>query len=125
MNLQHLYKKWDYRCLVPDSHNDPRKWRSYDMHGFRSAANMESLGKVDTFKYDNNFNNWIDPKVFKAFVKQPEKMWKQTFGFPYVKRLTTNSGSFRCWRKCAKLVSVCVCDVHGIVQTHYPNFKFI
>ena len=30
-SVQHIYKDWDYRCLVPYSHKDPTKWKTYDM----------------------------------------------------------------------------------------------
>ena len=84
---QHMYKEWDYRCLVPYSHKDPTKWKTYDMHDYRKAFSEETLKKVDKFKYDNNFFNWEDPKVLKYFTKSKKsikKAWKKTYGFPYV-----------------------------------------
>ena len=56
--MQQIYKDWDYRCLVPFSHKDPRKWKTYEMHDYRKAFSEEKLSKVQQFKYDNNFNNW-------------------------------------------------------------------
>jgi hypothetical protein len=108
LSLQHIYKDWDYRCLVPDSHKDPVKWRTYDMHGYRVAFDKKTLDEVATFKFDKYFNNWIDPNVFKAFTRNPAKYWKKGHGFPYVKkqrRPKENRGtsSVDCWKKCARL----------------------
>ena len=64
--MESIYKDSDYRCLKPFSHEDPRKWRTYEMNGFRKASNKEQLSEVDSFKYDNNFNNWINMKVLKC-----------------------------------------------------------
>ena len=38
---QHIYKNWDYRCLVPNSHKDPTKWKTYEMHDYRRAFDKE------------------------------------------------------------------------------------
>ena len=112
--VQHIYKDWDYRCLVPYSHKDPTKWKTYDMHDYRKASSKEELKKVDQFKYDNNFFNWNDPKVLKYFTKSTKSVknaWKQTYGFPYVS-LTTWDGKniaqkniTKCFEKCALYVS--------------------
>ena len=83
---QHMYKDWDYRCLVPYSDKDPTKWKTYDMHDYRKAFSKEQLKKVNQFKYDNNFFNWEDPKVLKFFTKNTNSMkkaWKRTYGLPY------------------------------------------
>ena len=111
-NVQHIYKDWDYRCLVPYSHKDPTKWKTYDMHGYRKAFNKKQLKKVDQFKYDNNFYNWADPKVLKYFTKSTkslEKAWKKTYGFPYVSPITWASpgqgNKTECFKKCAHYVS--------------------
>ena len=88
---QHMYKEWDYRCLVPYSHKDPTKWKTYDMHDYRKAFSEETLKKVDKFKYDNNFFNWEDPKVLKYFTKSKKSMqkaWKETYGLPYTSAIT-------------------------------------
>ena len=42
LSEQHIYKDWDYRCLVPYSHKDPTKWKTYDMHEYRRAYNKET-----------------------------------------------------------------------------------
>ena len=31
-SVQHIYKDWDYRCLVSYSHKDPTKLGSVSMH---------------------------------------------------------------------------------------------
>ena len=71
-----MYKQWDYRCLVPHSHKDPTKWKTYEMHDYRKASSEEELKKVDQFKYDNNFHNWEDPKVLKYFTKSRKNVKK-------------------------------------------------
>ena len=112
-SLQHFYKDWDYRCLVPDSHEDPTKWQTYDMHRYRTAFSSQSLAAVDTFEHDENFNNWIDPKVLEAYAKDPIKMWKKSYGFNNVFLMrwdgvvSTVADDSLCWWRCAKLVRYC------------------
>jgi len=110
-SVQHMYKDWDYRCLVPYSHKDPRKWKTYEMHDYRKAFSEEKLKKVEQFKYDNNFHNWEDPKVLRYFTKSTKsvrKAWKKTYGFPYVsvnswdgKHINPQNNT-KCFQKCAK-----------------------
>ena len=108
---QHIYKSWDYRCLVPYSHKDPEKWRTYDMHGYRAASNQKMLDKVDTFKFEVLFNNWINPKVLAKYTKRPRKAWKRAYGFPYTTPVHWNetdidsADASPCWWRCAKLVN--------------------
>ena len=109
-SLQHIFKSWDYRCLVPYSHKDPEKWKTYDMHGYRAASNQEMFDKVDTFKFEVLFNNWINPKVLAQFTKRVRKSWKRGYGFPYTTgvywdghKINTGDAS-PCWWHCAKLV---------------------
>ena len=113
-SLEHMYKNWDYRCLVPNSHKDPRKWKTYDMHDYRAAYNEEALSKVKQYKYDNNFNNWVDPEVLKSFTKSKKSMrkaWFKSYGFPYVSAVSWDAkymspANFtKCFQKCAKYVS--------------------
>ena len=110
LSLQSIYEKWDYRCLVPNSHEDPTQWKTYDMHAFRAAFSKEGLDKVPTFKHDPNFNNFIDPKVLKQYVKNPRKTWKKSYGFPFTRTVywdgkdTTTGDASSCWWQCAKLV---------------------
>ena len=69
-----VHQSWfDNRCLVPNSHKDPTKWKNYEMHGYRKAFNKKQLNTVDQFKYDDNFFNWVDPKVLKYFYKEQKK----------------------------------------------------
>ena len=109
-SLQHIYKSWDYRCLVPESHSDPEKWRTFDMHGYRAASNQDAYNKVDTFKFDEYFNNWINPKVLEKFTQNPQKAWKRGYGFPYTRGVRWNGKNINtgdatpCWWRCAKLV---------------------
>ena len=110
-SLQHIFKSWDYRCLVPYSHKDPEKWRTYDMHGFRAASNQEMFDKVDTFKFQVLFNNWINPKVLAKYAKRPRKAWKRAYGFPYTTPVNWNGTDINtadaspCWWRCAQLVN--------------------
>ena len=112
----------DNRCLVPYSHKDPTKWKTYEMHDYRKAFSEEALKKVDQFKYDNNLFNWEDPKVLKYFTKSrksAEKAWKKTYGYPYV-RVNSWDGyanwelgnTTECFKKCASYVS-----------SYYKSFK--
>ena len=112
-SVQHMYKDWDYRCLVPYSHKNPTKWKTYEMHDYRTAFNENKLKSVDKFKYDNNFFNFGDPKVLKYFTSNEtlKKAWKKTYGFPYVS-LNTWGGKYispqnstKCFKKCARYVS--------------------
>ena len=112
-STQEIYKDWDYRCLVPYSHKDPTKWKTYDMHDYRKASSEEKLKRVDQFKYDKNFHNWEDPKILKYFTKSTKSLkraWKKTYGFPHVS-LTTWDGKHinpnnntECFKKCASYV---------------------
>ena len=110
LSVQSIYEKWDYRCLVPHSHNDPAKWRTYDMHAYRIAFSQKALDNVQTFKHDPNFNNFFDPKTLKQFAKYPKRTWKQSYGFPFTRTVywdgkdTTSGDASSCWRQCAKLV---------------------
>ena len=110
-SVQHIYKAWDYRCLVPYSNKDPTKWKTYDMHDYRKASSEVELKRVDQYKHDNNFYNWEDPKVLKYFAKNPKKAWKKTYGFPYVSAISWDglsvspSNATKCFKKCARYVS--------------------
>ena len=112
LSLQSIYKKWDYRCLVPKSHRDPAKWKTYDMHEYRIAFSRERLNKVPTFKHDPNFNNFIDPKVLKEYAMHSKRTWKNSYGFPFTKTLswggkdTTTGNVAPCLLQCAKLVGI-------------------
>ena len=114
-NVQSMFV-WDYRCLVPYSHKDPTKWKTYEMHDYRKASSEKELNKVDRFKHDNNLYNWKDPAVLKYFVqsrKSYKKAMKKTYGFPYAflfgnvtnERERERAYYTKCWRKCARYVS--------------------
>ena len=107
-----LYKNWDYRCLAPGSHEDPTKWGVLNGFKFGKAASNKQLKKVRTIKYDKNFNNWIDPGVFKKFTKKStvKKAWAATYGFNVTRNqrwhLNKDNSitSDGCRRSCNKLV---------------------
>ena len=112
LSEQSIYKKWDYRCLAPYSHEEPTKWKTYDMHAYRIAFTQEALNNVATFHHDPNFNNFIDPEVLQQYVKDPEGTWENSYGFPYTRAVywdgndTTTGDASKCWWRCAKLVRV-------------------
>ena len=113
LSLENIYKTWDYRCLVPYSQPDPGKWHTYDMHKYRTAFDKDMLENVDTFKYDNNFNNWIDPKVMREYTrsnKHLKEVWKDSYSAPFATGLHWDGTNLysdeprACWRRCAQLV---------------------
>ena len=92
------------------------------MHGYRKAYSQKTFKRVDQFKYDNNFNNFIDPKVLKYFTKSRKNLQKagrKTYGFPYVTTTplldgidsgiplngAAPSNATKCFKKCARYVS--------------------
>ena len=84
------------------------------MHDYRKAVSEEELEKVDRFKYDNNFENFVDPKALKYFTKSTKnvkKAWKKTYGFPSVTLISWDgknispSNNTKCFKKCARFVS--------------------
>ena len=109
-----IYKKDDYRCLKPYSHKDPKKWHTYDMHAYRRAFNNKTLQNVDSFKYDNDFNNWIDPSVFDKYtsdIHTIRSVWNKSYGFnnTFIAAVMKNETEFYlkpdCLEKCAELVN--------------------
>ena len=110
---QSIYKKWDYRCLVPYSDKDPTKWKTYDMHEYRRAYNEKTLKRVSKYRYDKYFFNWVDPKVLKYFTKSTKSMkraWRKTYGLPYNTPMVWNDNNrnpadeTKCFIKCAHYV---------------------
>ena len=107
-----LRTRQDYRCLAPYSHKDPQKWATYDIKAFRAAYDKKTMGKVKTKKYDGHFNNFINPTVLHAFIKNPKKEWQKSFGLPNAKPLPwagdnrEATDSTKCHIKCANLVSL-------------------
>ena len=94
-----IYKSWDTRCLAPNSHSNPSKWRTYNMTAFRAASNKGMLNSVGTFKYDKNFNNWIDPEVLKTFAKSSlNTIWGNSYDFSHLVFLN----HAKCERQCRK-----------------------
>ena len=112
---QSIYKKWDYRCLVPYSDKDPTKWKTYDMHEYRRAYNEKTLKRVSKYRYDKYFFNWVDPKVLKYFTKSTESMkraWRKIYGLPYSTPMVWDGRALnpmdqtKCFIKCARYVSI-------------------
>ena len=112
-SVESIYKKEDYRCLKPYSHKDPKKWHTYDMHDYRRAVNNLTLQNVDSYKYDNNFNNWIDPNVFDKYTSDRDtirSVWNKSYGFnnTFLDAVMTSETEFyfepNCLEKCAELV---------------------
>ena len=107
---QRMYKYWDHRCLVPYSHKDPTKWKTYEMHDYRRAFDMATLKSVDQYKYDNNFFNWVDPEVLKFFATEPKRAWRKTYGYPYSTARSWDGQNMKpanmtkCFIKCAQYV---------------------
>ena len=98
-----MYKQNDYRCLKPSTIQPPERWPYYEMEGFRAAKTEDDLEKVKEIKYDKNFFNFEDPRVFDEMIrgKHREKIWKRSYGFDYVyfndKKGTYNScGKLTC-----------------------------
>ena len=129
---QSIYKKWDYRCLVPYSDKDPTKWKTYDMHEYRRAVNKKTLKKVTQYRYDNNFYNWVDPKVLKYFTKNKNSMkraWRKTYGLPYNTPMvwkdnhTNPADETKCFIKCAHYVRKP--DHKGLVIYYIIHFRGI
>ena len=114
-----VHRSWlDNRCLVPYSHEDPTKWKNYEMHGYRKAFSKKKLKKVDQFKYYKNVDTNLDPEFMKYFTKSTKNVknvWKKTYGFPYVAQPYVTlplaneteklTNSTKCLEKCARFVS--------------------
>ena len=85
-NDQRMYKTNDYRCLKPVKDKPPEEWPYYEMQGFRAAKTLIELEKVKEIKYDNNFFNFEDPEVFRAFTNKHSgrQLWRKTYGFDFV-----------------------------------------
>ena len=92
------------------------------MHGYRKAYSQKTFKRVDQFKYDNNFDNFVDPKVLKYFTKSRtslQEAWRKTYGFPYATTFPFDDGidsgiplngavpsnATKCFKKCARYVS--------------------
>ena len=89
-----IYKNWDNRCLAPKSHSNASKWRTYDMTAFRAASSKAMLNRVKTVKYDNYFNNWVNPKVLKKYTKRKfNTAWGKSYNFKGLVHLITLSVS--------------------------------
>ena len=83
------------------------------MAEFKKASSNDTFTKVPSFKYDNGFNNWIDPNVLKKFTsskKLARKSWKDSYGLYSTSFLNWDginmgtANNTKCVKKCAKLV---------------------
>ena len=85
-NERPLLKQNDYRCLKPSKTQKPEKWVYYDIKGYWTAKSKSELKKVKSIKYDGNFFNFEDPKVFRDLTDWNKglKYWKKTYGFDFV-----------------------------------------
>ena len=104
----HIWMSDDYYCIKPDSHKNPKKWRRYDMIGYRQAFNKTQLKKTATFKFDKYLNNMVDPEIFKDFTKNKKKarkFWKNTYGLQYMSSFkpTEPINITACIKKCVKM----------------------
>ena len=109
---EYIYKNDDYHCIKPDSHDDPEKWRKYEVDAFRKAFNQEMLDDAETFKYDKYLYNFVDPEVFKAFTRKEEKgskIWGKSYGHYYNRMIPgyiahqTPLNLTRCIKKCIEM----------------------
>ena len=100
-----MYKQNDYRCLKPSTIQPPERWPYYEMEGFRAAKTEDDLEKVKEIKYDKNFFNFEDPKVFRGFTIKPgrRKLWRKTYGFDFASTSfypTDPTAGYQCIRYC-------------------------
>jgi hypothetical protein len=102
-----LWNDQDYRCLKPKKEVKPEKWPHYEMGGFRLAKTNGELQDVREIKFDKNFFNLEDPKVWEKFVdkKKGPKLWKKTYGFDFVSIVNQKNGDSNntiCYIDCYK-----------------------
>jgi len=113
---QHVYRSDNYYCLKPYSHENPRKWRRYEVAGFRQSFNKEMLENTTTFKFDKYLYNFVDPKIFNTFTKndrKASKIWKKSYQWRYMRRVpgdesssyVSSNGS---WTNITKCVKKCI-----------------
>merc|ERR1719369_824063 len=113
---QHVYRSDNYYCLKPYSHENPRKWRRYEVAGFRKSFNKEMLENTTTFKFDKYLYNFVDPKIFNTFTKndrKASKIWKKSYQWRYMRRVpgdesysyVSSNGS---WTNITKCVKKCI-----------------
>ena len=77
------------------------------MPAYRDAYDKKTLAKVDTVKFDEKFNNFLNGDVFSDFVHSPRKAWWRSYGLPFANRLPRNPAardSTRCHMLCLKMV---------------------
>ena len=87
------------------------------MPAYRAAHSQQMLDRVDTYQYDKNFNNWIEPKVLKKYTSKSKKkvhrLWEKALklkGAGQLKKYGTSDKSNKSmWKRlCHTLVSVTI-----------------
>ena len=69
------------------------------MTAFRAASSKAMLNLVKTVKYDNNFNNWVNPKVLKKYTKRKfSTAWRKSYHFQGLVHLN----HLKCEKNCRK-----------------------
>ncbi|XP_023324173.1 uncharacterized protein LOC111698145 isoform X2 [Eurytemora carolleeae] len=88
----HMYKQPDYRCLNPDSNEDPTKWGAYNPNQFANALSKEEQEQVTTYPFDNRFLNFEDPEVLKYMTgKNKTQKWREVYGYDFASKLGDTS----------------------------------
>jgi len=83
-----FFRGTDNRCLKPESKKDPEKWKHYWPDDFAYAVTEKQLKEARTTKFDKNFFNYEDPKVFKMMTgKKYHKHFTETYGFDFVSKV--------------------------------------
>ncbi|XP_023345922.1 uncharacterized protein LOC111714920 [Eurytemora carolleeae] len=83
----HMYKQPDYRCLNPDSNEDPTKWGAYNPNQFAIALSKKEQEKVTTYPFNNRFLNFEDPEVLKYMTgKNKTQKWREVFGYDFASK---------------------------------------
>ena len=84
------------------------------MPAYRTAHSQEMLERVNTYKYDKKFNNWIDPEVLQKYTskskKKVQQLWEKALklkGAGQIKRYGSSAESNKgIWKQlCHTLVS--------------------
>ena len=102
-----MYKYQDFRCLKPKLNVDSENWPHYDMTGYRAAKSKQELENIKEIKFDKNFFNFEDPKVFRAMTDSRKgiQLWKKTYGFDYatfVEGFEAIQNNTKCSLQCLK-----------------------
>ena len=123
-----MWKWYDFRCLKPIEGQKSETWPHYEMNGFRAAKNEEELSQVKEIKFDKNFFNMEDPRVWKRMTdkRKAPRLWKKTYGFDFaavVQGKDAKANLTKCYMDCFKVN----CQKHPIklFTFHINNNLFI